>query len=212
MMTEGGSAAIGSQAALAESGAKIAVQYANDYLGGIAGHPIELFVCGNKSTPAGAQDCANQFVEKKVSAVVWPFTGQGSSVPIITAAGIPIVAVSGSSAEELSTAGVFQITGGYPGTLGALAAHAEGDRGQEVRHGRHRARPCRATQAAQAIGNLVFKNAGVDFTIIPAAPWNPGPHPATCKRPRLAAPDAIGVTGDVTFCTSFLQAYDTPWR
>ena len=64
-------------------------------------------------------------IEQDVAAVVWPFTGFGpQQVPIITGAGIPIIAVSGSSTEELTTPGVFIITGGYVGTLGAYAQHS----------------------------------------------------------------------------------------
>jgi len=206
MITEGGSDAIGSQAALAEQGAKIATQYVNEYRGGVAGHTMELFVCGNKSTPAGAQDCANQMVEKKVAAVIWPFTGQGASVPILTGAKIPIIAVSGSSAEELTTPGVFILTGGYIATLGAYAQDAK-DRGYK-----HFAMVVidvpAATQAAQALGSQVFKKAGVKFDIITAAPGTPDLSPQLQQAVSSGA-DAIGVTGDVTFCTSFLKAYQT---
>lgn len=206
MITEGGSEAIGSQAALAEQGANIAKSYVNDYLGGIGGRPIELFVCGNKSTPAGAQDCANQMVERKVAAVIWPFTGQGASVPILTRAGIPVIASSGSSSEELTTAGVFLLTGGFPATLGAYAQDAK-DKGYKKFAMVVIDVPA-ATQAAQVLGGLVFKNAGVGFSVISAAPGTPDLTPQLQKAASSGA-DAIGVTGDVTFCTSFLKAYQT---
>lgn len=206
MITEGGSEAIGSQAALAEQGANIAKQYVNEYLGGIGGRPIDLFVCGNKSTPAGAQDCANQMVEKKVAAVVWPFTGQGASVPILAGAGIPIVAGSGSSNEELTTPGVYLLTGGYPATLGAYAQDAK-DRGFKKFAMVVIDVPA-ATQGAQVLGGIVFKNAGVDFSVITAPPGTPDLTPQLQDAVSQGA-DAIGVTGDVTFCTSFLKAYQT---
>ena len=139
LVTEGGAEAIGSQSALTETGADIAVQYANEYLGGIAGHPIDLFVCGNQATPAGAQDCANQMVEQKVAAVVLPFTGFGEAqAPVITGAGIAYVTGSGNSAAELTAPNAFALTGGYPGTLGAFARTRQGTRIQEVRDGGHR--------------------------------------------------------------------------
>ena len=206
MITEGGSEAIGSQSALAEQGAQIAKQYVNEYLGGIGGRPIELFVCGNKSTPAGAQDCANQMVEKHVAAVVWPFTGQGASVPILTGAGIPIIASSGSSNEELTTPGVFVLTGGYPATLGVYAQDAK-DRGIKKFAMLVIDVPA-ATQGAQLLGGIVFKNAGVEFSVITAAPGTPDLSPQLQEAVSQGA-DAVGVTGDVTFCTSFLKAYQT---
>src|SRR5215203_1370790 len=125
LITESGGEAISSQSELTETGAQIAVDYVNEYRGGLGGQPIELIICGNKASASGGSDCANQLVEQDVAAVVWQFTGFGpQQVPIITGAGIPIICVSGASVEELTTPNVFVITGGYPGTLGAYAQHA----------------------------------------------------------------------------------------
>lgn len=207
LVTEGGSEAIGSQAELTEIGAEIAVQYANEYLGGIAGRPIELVVCGTRSTPAGAQDCANQMVEEGVVAVTMPFNGQGeATAPIITQAGIPYVTGSGNSAAELTAEGAFALTGGYPGTLGAFAQHAA-DQG----YGKFTMIVIdvpSATQAAEPLGGQVFANAGVEYEVITAPPGTPDLTPQLQAAVDGGA-DAVGLTGDVTFCTSFLQAYQT---
>ena len=207
LITEGGSEAIGSQSALTEQGADIAVQYANEYLGGVGGRPIDLVVCGNNATPAGAQDCANQMVEEDVVAVVLPFTGFGEAqAPIITGAGIAYVTGSGNSAAELTAPNAFAITGGYPGTLGAFAQHAK-DQG----FGKFTMVVIdvpSASQAAEQLGGLVFGKAGVDFDTVAAAPGTPDLTPQVQAAADGGA-EAIGVTGDVTFCTSFLQAYQT---
>jgi branched-chain amino acid transport system substrate-binding protein len=206
-ITEGGSETIGSQAALAETGAEIAVEYANEYLGGIGGRPIELFVCGNQATPAGAQDCGNQMIEQGVVAVTLPFTGFGEAqAPVITGAGIPYVTGSGNSAAELTAPGAFALTGGYPGSLGAFAQHAS-DEGFE-KFAMIVIDVPSATQAAEQLGGIVFGNAGVEFEVISAAPGTPDLTPQLQSAVDGGA-DAIGVTGDVTFCTSFLQAYQT---
>ena len=207
LITEGGSEAIGSQSALTETGAEIAVEYANEYLGGIAGRPIELVTCGNQATPAGAQDCANQMVEQGVVAVTLPFTGFGAATaPVLTGAGIPYLTGSGNSAEELTAPGAFAITGGFPGTLGAFAQHAK-DEGFE-KFAMIVIDVPSATQAADQLGGIVFGNAGVEFETITAAPGTPDLIPQLQSAVDGGA-DAIGVTGDVTFCTSFLQAYQT---
>jgi branched-chain amino acid transport system substrate-binding protein len=206
-ITEGGSEAIGSQSALAETGADIAVEYANEYLGGIGGRPIELFICGNQATPAGAQDCGNQMVEQDVVAVTLPFTGFGEAqAPVVTGAGIPYLTGSGNSAAELTAPGAFALTGGYPGTLGAFAQHAS-DEGYE-KFAMIVIDVPSATQAAEQLGGVVFGNAGVEFETITAAPGTPDLTPQLQSAVDGDA-DAIGVTGDVTFCTSFLQAYQT---
>lgn len=205
LITESGGDAVSAQSQLTETGADIAVQYVNEYRGGLAGQPIELIICGSKATASGASDCANQMVEEDVAAVVWPFTGFGpQQVPIITGAGIPVVAVSGSSNEELSTPNVYIITGGYVGTLGAYARHAQEN--GVTKFSMITIDVPSATQAAEGIGGIVFGNAGVEYSVVKVAPGTPD-MTAQVQAAVAEGADAIGVTGDVTFCTSFFQAY-----
>jgi len=207
LITEGGSEGLGTQSALTKQGAEIAVRYVNDYLGGIAGRRVELFVCGNQSTPAGGTDCANQMVEQKVVAVVLPFTGQGAAqVPIITGAGIPYVTGSGASTAELTTPGAFALTGGYPAVLAGEAAHAK-EMGLKKVVQIVTDVPA-ATQGAKALGGIVFKNVGVGYDVVPAPPGTPDLTPQLQAAIDSGA-DALAMTGDVTFCTSFLKAYKT---
>lgn len=206
VMSEAGGGTLDAQAALGEKGVSIAQQYVNEYLGGINGHKLDVFVCDTKVTPAGAQDCANQFIEKGVSAVVYSTGSQGSHVPILTAAGIPIIAGNGSSNEELTTPGVFILTGGYPGNLGAFAVDAR-DRGIKKFANIVIDVPA-ATGAAQALGSIVFGNMGVDYEVITAPPGTPDLTPQLQQAVSSGA-DALMATGDLTFCTSFFQAYDT---
>jgi branched-chain amino acid transport system substrate-binding protein len=200
------SGAIGS-AALVQQGAQMAVAYANAYKGGLNGHAINLVVCQNQETPAGGQACANQMVQDKVVAVVLPFTGQGATeVPTITKAGIPYITLSGASNQELATPGAYDLTGGYPATLGAYALSAKA-------HGYSKfamlvSNVPSAISGAELLGSLVFKNAGVGFKVIPV---NAGTADVT---PQLEAAvswgaKAIGMTGDVTLCSSFLKGYQT---
>jgi branched-chain amino acid transport system substrate-binding protein len=206
IITDGGTGAIGT-APLVEQGAKMGVAYANAYKDGLGGHPINLIICENQETPAGGQACANQMVQDKVVAVVLPFTGQGATeVPTITKAGIPYITLSGASNQELMTPGAYDLTGGYPASLGAFALSAKA-------HGYRKfamlvSNVPAAIQGAELLGGLVFKNAGVDYKVIPV---NPGTADVT---PQLEAAvswgaKAIGLTGDVTLCSSFLKGYQT---
>jgi branched-chain amino acid transport system substrate-binding protein len=191
----------------AEQGYAIAVKYANAYLGGLAGHPIQLFTCQGGETPAGSQDCANQMVNKNVVAVVMPFTSTGDSiVPVLTKAGIPYVALSGASADELTSKGAFALTPGFPGALGGYAEWAKN-------HGVKKL-VMLATNGPgviagiNAFGAPVFKKEGVGFSATPV------PAGTADMTPQLQAAvssgaDAIGVVGDLTFCSSFFQAYQT---
>jgi branched-chain amino acid transport system substrate-binding protein len=190
----------------AESGLNMMAAYANEYAGGIGGRPIELFICEGHDTPAGWQDCGNQMVNKGVVAVIEPLSGLPSVIPILTKAGVPYLTIAGSSAEELTTKGAFSMTGGFPATLAAWAAHAK-------EHGIKKFAlvgidsPA-ITAAAKALGGAVFKKAGVEFEFVPAAIGTPDMTPQL-QAAISGGADALAVLGDITFCTSFMQAYQT---
>jgi branched-chain amino acid transport system substrate-binding protein len=206
LISDGGSGAIGT-APLVEQGAKMAVAYANAYRGGLDGHPIDLVICENQETPTGGQACANQMVQDHVAAITVPFTGEGATeVPTITKAGIPYITLSGASAQELTTPGAFDLTGGYPATLGAFALSAK-HQGYS-KFAMLVSNVPAAISGAEELGGLVFKAAGVGYKVIPV---NPGTADMT---PQLQAAvswgaKAIGITGDVTLCSSFLKGYQT---
>ena len=202
----GGSSSIGT-AALVEQGAKAAVAYENQYGGGLEGHKINLYICENQSTPAGGQTCANDMVQHGVVAVVEPFTGQGQTeVPTVVGAGIPYITISGASTAELTTPGSFAIEGGFPAYLGAEALSAK-------QHGYSKVAllvenvPA-AIQGAQALGGIVFKAAGVDLSVVPINPGTADISPQMQSAVSGGA-QAVGMVGDVTLCSSFLQAYNT---
>jgi branched-chain amino acid transport system substrate-binding protein len=206
-INEGGSDALGAQSALTLSGIQIAAKYANDYLGGIGGHPIQIESCGNKATPAGATDCANQMVEKKISAYIQPYSGEEAAiVPIITKAGIPMMITSGADASALTTPGVFNATGGIAAALGADAIQAKA-KGIKKMAFMVIDVPA-ATQGVGGLGGIAFKKEGVGFDVVPVAVGTPDMSPQI-QSAIAGGADALGVVGDVTFCTSFFQAYKT---
>jgi branched-chain amino acid transport system substrate-binding protein len=202
----GGSGGIGTSA-LVEQGAKAAVSYIDAYQGGLDGHKVNLYICENQNSPAGGQTCANDMVQHGVVAVVEPFTGQGQTeVPTIVAAGIPYITISGASTAELTSAGAFDIEGGFPAYLGAMALSAK-------QHGIKKVAflvenvPA-AIQGAQELGGIVYKAAGVDYTVIPVNPGTADISPQMQSAVSSGA-QAVGMVGDVTLCSSFLQAYNT---
>jgi branched-chain amino acid transport system substrate-binding protein len=202
----GGSSAIGT-AALVEQGAKAAVAYENQYQDGLEGHKISLYICENQSTPAGGQTCANDMVQHGVVAVVEPFTGQGQTeVPTIVGAGIPYITISGASTAELTSPGSFALEGGFPAYLGAMALSAKQHNLTKVAFLVENV-PA-AIQGAQELGGLVYKAAGVGFTVIPINPGTADISPQMQSAVSGGA-QAVGMVGDVTLCSSFLQAYNT---
>ena len=202
----GGSGAIGT-GPLTEQGAKAATEYWNADLGGLEGHKVNLYICENQSTPAGGQTCANDMVQHHVVAVVEPFTGQGQTeVPTIVGAGIPYVVVTGASTAELETPGAYDLEGGFPAYLGAMALSAKAHDFKKVAFLVENV-PA-AIQGAQALGGIVYKAAGVDLQIVPV---NPGTADVTPQLQTAVSggANAVGVIGDVTLCSSFLKGYQT---
>jgi branched-chain amino acid transport system substrate-binding protein len=73
-------------------GNEVATDYINDRLGGVSGRPLEVTRCATDGSPEASIDCANQFVEAGVVAVVeGTDLGGDAMLPILADAGIPLV-------------------------------------------------------------------------------------------------------------------------
>jgi branched-chain amino acid transport system substrate-binding protein len=188
-----------------EAGMQAAVQYVNAYRNGLGGHKVELFICQGQETPAGAQDCANQMVNKGVVAVVEPLTSQGPSiVPILEANHIPFIGVSGASAQELTSKDSFIFSGGLPTFFAAIADYAS-------QHG-VKSFDVLVTDGAGVVAGVTafakpaFDKKDIKFTATPVAVGTPDLTPQLGTAASSGA-DAIASLGDATFCASFLQGY-----
>ena len=186
------------------AGAEVAVAYQNEYGGGLAGRPIELFTCDLGALPETAVDCANQYVEEGVTAVLVPVASNGASVvPIVTDSGIPYVSFAAVSLEELASPGAFSIAGGGAAGLGVVALDAA-ERGYETVSHVVIDVP-QVTLVATAVGNPLFEAAGITQEVILA----PLGVPDLTSQLSTATGDAILVSGDESTCASALRAYQT---
>ena len=89
-------------------GAIAAMNYVNNYLGGINGHPIQIDSCTGDGTPATAARCANQLVAKKPIAILGAAdVGAPASIPIYAPAnlaylgGIPFTPVPATAPNSI---------------------------------------------------------------------------------------------------------------
>jgi branched-chain amino acid transport system substrate-binding protein len=184
-----------------------AADYANDQLGGIAGHPIQVDRCSENEDTASATACANKMVQDNVAAVVVGTTGFGNTiVPIIAKASIPYVSATGSSSAELTTPGTFMWTGGFPADLGGMAKYAAQQGLKKVTA--YVINAPSALEGAQAIGAPLFKAAGVGFTVEPV------PSGVADATPQVTAglagkPGGAAIVADAGTCTSILKALTT---
>ncbi|HWF17184.1 MAG TPA: ABC transporter substrate-binding protein [Acidimicrobiales bacterium] len=191
--------------AATEQGAQMAVRYQNQYGDGLDGHRIVIRFCANDNTPTGGVLCATDMEQHNVVAVIEPSSGQGTSeVPTLVGAGIPYIAMTGGSEAELTTPGAFALLGGVPAILGAVALQAK-QKGYSKVTLIVENDPT-VVQGTQALGDVVFKAAGVGFDLLTGDP------DATNLKPELrqAVSDgasAVGVGGDGGFCSAFLNGY-----
>jgi branched-chain amino acid transport system substrate-binding protein len=89
------------------------LQYVNDDLGGVNGHPLRAIICKTDTTPASEIACANEFVSDHVVA---DFEGSevaaSSALPILEKAGIAAISFSGTDAPMDAAKGeVFNFNG-----------------------------------------------------------------------------------------------------
>jgi branched-chain amino acid transport system substrate-binding protein len=84
--------------------AQATVKYVNEYLGGVAGRPIQLVTCVDATTPAGATDCANQMLAAKVPVVLQSEPAQpASTLKVLQPAGVTYFNWEGADASVLTS-------------------------------------------------------------------------------------------------------------
>ncbi|MFJ8816351.1 ABC transporter substrate-binding protein [Amycolatopsis thermoflava] len=187
-------------------GAQAAVGYANDYLGGLGGRPIELKVCETRNSPAQATDCANQMVSAGVSGVLAGTLAEADQViAVLSAAKVPVFFSQSSSKLGLSTPGVFSLTNAV-NYFSTPAAYAK-------QQGYQRATMIvidvpGASGPAQQIGSLLFGNAKVAYHVVPIAPGTADMTPQI-QTAEGDDPQLYVLLGDATFCSSAIKALRT---
>lgn len=203
MVPEGGPAVDEPDARVA---AVAAVDYANEHLGGIGGHPIELDICKSQEDAASATSCANQFVQNGDVGVVIADTGQGHVVaPIVTGADLAYTsyAILGS---ELTLPGVFAWTGGAAVQLGAMAKAALESGATSL--------ALFVTDVGDVVAGITalaqptFDAIGVDLNVVAIPPGTPDATSQVTAGIK-DNPGAIGIIGDGTMCTSTLKGLTT---
>src|SRR5260370_11544484 len=183
---------------------KAAVAYANDYLGGINGHVIQVKECSTQDTPAGSTACSNQMIQANVAAAVQA-SGDDVTIKALNKAGILDFMNVGASPVALGTPtalsmanplAVYGVPAAYAQQIGAknaalLVIDVPG-----------------ASDPPSPLGPLLFKNAGVTLkgVLIPQGTADMTPQVQTTLS---ASPKLYYVLGDPTFCTSAIKAIKT---
>jgi branched-chain amino acid transport system substrate-binding protein len=189
--------------------AQAAVSYANDYLGGLAGHKIALNVCETKQTPSGATDCATNMVQAKVPVVVTPVSGQSGTIYNgLKDAGIPYLQYGSIDQGVLAgpPATTFVLTNGI-GTALAGPAGIAADAGVKKAGILVTDVPAASGPVSQA-APIFYKNAGVtpDVITVPVGQADMTPE---IQAGISNGDGAFAMVGNPAFCTSAIKGLRT---
>ena len=189
--------------------AQAAVSYANNYLGGLAGHKLALNVCETHQTPSGATDCATNMVQAKVPIVITPVSGQSGTIyQGIKASGIDYLQYGSLDQGVLagSPANVFVLTNGIGTALAGPAGIAK-DAGVKKAGILVTDVPAASGPVKQA-APIFYKNADVtaDVIVIPVGQADMTPQ---IQAGISGGDGAFAMVGNPAFCTSAIKGLTT---
>jgi branched-chain amino acid transport system substrate-binding protein len=161
----------------ARLGSMAAVNYVNNYLGGINGHPIQIDSCIGDGTPATASRCANELIAKHPIAIMGAAdVGAPASIPIYQHAnlayigGIPFTPVPEMAPNSIQ---FWSVSVGDNAAAAVFAAKQLGVKSVALMYFNN-------PQGKSILGILppVLKAAGVtSVKTIPLSPTTPDPSP-----------------------------------
>ena len=161
----------------ARQGAVAAMQYVNNYLGGINGHPIVIDNCVGDGTPAGAARCANELVAKHPLAILGAAdVGAPASIPIYAHANLAYIGGIPFTPVPFVSPNSIQFWSVSVGDNAAAAVYAGKTLGVKSVALMYFSNPQGESIIPQIVP--VFKAAGVSTVkLIPLSPTSPDPSP-----------------------------------
>ena len=106
-------------------GTKATVAYINNYMGGINGHPIQVYYCSTDGTPSSASSCATQVLQHNPVAIIGGADlATSASVPLFVQAGKPYLGGVAFAGPENTSPLSFQFNGGDTGDWAVMAMYS----------------------------------------------------------------------------------------
>jgi branched-chain amino acid transport system substrate-binding protein len=187
-------------------GARAAVRYVNDELGGVGGRPLQLEVCTTVGTPESSQACANRLLEKRPVAVLGGVDlGARASLPVLEQARIPYVGGTPTLVDEMASDTSFMLSGGIAGDLLGEAAYLTGTLHAKKVGVVHLDLPGLITQAVEA-GRQILKEKGVDDVRVVAEKADAADFTAALSAVAANQPDVILAIFPAQGCSRIMQA------
>lgn len=187
-------------------GARAAVRYVNDELGGVGGRPLQLEVCTTTGTPESSQGCANQLLSKRPVAVLGGVDlGARASLPVLEQAAIPYVGATPTLLDEMSSSGSFMLRGGIAGDLLGEASYITGTLKAKRVSVVHIDLPGLLTQAAEA-GKQILRSKGVTDVQVLAEKADAADFTSVMSAANSNHPDVILAVFPAQGCSRIMQA------
>ena len=144
------------------------VQYANEHLGGLNGHKIEVEECSTNNTPSDATNCGVQMVQDGVAAVLVPVSAQDAAVyKAISGSGIPYITYAAGAPEIIAAQDAFLLAN----PIATLAAPAKiANQNGVKKAGIIIIDVPAATAPLKSIAEPLYTKSGVELSLIPISP------------------------------------------
>jgi branched-chain amino acid transport system substrate-binding protein len=185
--------------------AKATVQWLNEHMNGLAGHPIALDICVDQLDPSKAIDCANQLIRDKVAVVVIGSDGVIESPwKILHDAHIPVInnAVTISTLLEDPTS-TFIVNDPIAQVVDAPAALATDEHVKKVSVIVVDL-PIATDIYTGSTPNL-FKRKGLGLDVVPVALGTPDITPQAQQIVAKNPDGLVSIVGPDAFCIAALQ-------
>ena len=175
------------------------VSYVNDYLGGIAGRPVELVKCETRFDPGKATECADEFVQEGVAGVLMPENATALPVfEVLKANKIPLFAYGvGDSALLLDDEVMFSLVdpiGGLADSPISIAEDQDLDKVTVVV-----VDVPAATTFYRTIAPDIFDEAGLELEVIAIPPDQADLTPQMTEIAN-GDPTSVHIVGQDSFC------------
>jgi branched-chain amino acid transport system substrate-binding protein len=110
------------------AGARAAISYINNNLGGLKGRPFQMTLCTDLGTPESTINCANEAADAKPDAVlVVKDDDSGSALPIVAAAGLPFVTMTTGDPTVLDNPDAFILGAGTTPVVASTVEYAKAE-------------------------------------------------------------------------------------
>jgi branched-chain amino acid transport system substrate-binding protein len=183
------------------------VKYINEYMGGIAGRPIDLVKCETQFEPGKATDCANELVQKGVVAVMMPESTAALAVfKVMKDDGVPLFTYGvGDSALLLDSSVMFSLADPVAGLSDSPIEVAKENNLKKVTA--VVVDVPAATSFYKTIAPDTFKKAGIDLEVIAIPPDQADMTPQMTQIAN-GGPTVVHIVGQDTFCISAINGLD----